>query len=257
MRYYNWHYFNLLREITITQLKLKDQHTFLGMAWSFLNPLLVLGLIFVMFNFKKFAGSVANFPIYLLIGMVHITHFSTSTSAAMNILRNMKSLTINTVFPKETLVMASVLANTSEFLMSLLVCLAFAGFAGVEFKPSLLALPIIVLLQYMLVLWVSLLLSCSYVFIGDLNHIYQVFLRLLFFITPVFYTPAFFSEGWVKSMVMLNPLTYLMNASRTIILDGEYAYWISLGRFFLVNLCLIALMLRLFRACEPQFAEHL
>lgn len=257
MRYYNRRYFNLLWEITVTQLKLKDQHTLLGMAWSFLNPLLVLGLIFVMFNLKKFAANIADFPIYLLIGMAHITHFSTSTSAAMSILRNMKSLTVNAVFPKETLVMASVLANTSEFLMSLMVCLAFAGLAGVEFRLSLLALPIIALLQYMLVLWVSLLLSCSYVFIGDLNHIYQVFLRLLFFITPVFYAPAAFSEGWVKAMVMLNPLTFLMNASRAVILDGEYAFWLSLGGFFLVNLGLIVLMLRLFRACEPQFAEHL
>lgn len=256
IRAFDQKYYNLLREITITQFKLKDQRTFLGLVWSFLHPLFVLGLLFVVFNIK-FAERIEHFPIYLLIGIVHITHFSMCTSSSMSILVRMKNLTVNTTFPKETLVMASVIANTFEFILSLMVCIMIAFFSGVALNISIVLSLMVILMQTMFVLWVSLLLSCLYVFIADINHIYQVFLRMLFFITPVFYDLSFLDNGIAKNIALANPLTHLMSLSRNLILSGQFASFEFVGWFLLVNSALVVIALRVFRRFEPNFAERL
>jgi homopolymeric O-antigen transport system permease protein len=118
-------------------------------------------------------------------------------------------------------------------------------------------LPFVFLLQLTLVLWVSLFLSCLYVFVRDLTYIYQAFVRLLLFATPIFYSPSFLESGAAQSIVWLNPLTHVVSFSRSLILSGEFFPVRQLIVFLVVNLMLLYGSLRLFRKCEPLFAEYL
>ena len=77
-------YLNLLRELAITRYKVKDQSTVLGFLWSFLHPLIMLVLLFVLFSGRLGKG-IDHYAIYLLIGLVQFTHFSTSTNRAMRL----------------------------------------------------------------------------------------------------------------------------------------------------------------------------
>src|SRR3990172_9319508 len=108
-------YLNLLRELTFAQFKLKDQSTFFGFMWSFLNPLIMLAVLFVFFRIRIGEG-IEHYGIYLLIGIIQYTHFANSTSASMRVLHSVKGLTCNTIFPKEILIMGSVISNTIEFI---------------------------------------------------------------------------------------------------------------------------------------------
>jgi len=248
-------YINLLREIAISHFKLKDQSTFFGLVWSFLHPLILLLILFIFFNLR-IGREIEHYAIYLLIGLIHYTHFSNTTNASIDILEVMRQLTSNTIFPKEVLVIGSVIVNTIEFAISMLICILFAYFSGVRLSWMVSLLLLVFLLQIMLVLWVSLILSCSYVFFKDIRHIYQVFLRILFFITPIFYTADFLGGRIAGYIVLFNPLAHLINLSRTIIIGGDLFPLKLFIIFFVLNMLLIYVGLQIFKKNEPRFAEY-
>jgi ABC-type polysaccharide/polyol phosphate export permease len=246
---------NLLRELTVSQFKLKDQSTFFGLLWSFLNPLVMVLILFVFFA-HRFGQNVENYGIFLLLGMVQYTHFANATSNSMRALLTMRQLTRETVFPKELIVVSSVVSNTIDFGIAMGVCLAAAYVTGVV--PALLHLSIlaVILLQFLLVLWVSMLLACVFPLARDIEHIYQVFLRALLFITPIFYTKAFLGEGAAQMLLTLNPLAQLISVSRDVLIQGQVPdaeRWVVL---VLANLVAVWLSWRLFKALEPRFAEY-
>jgi len=241
--------------MTLAQFKLRDQSTFFGFLWSFLNPLIALGLLFVLFR-SKLGVDVEHYGVYLLIGIIHYSHFSNATTASMNVLRNMHNLTRNAIFPKEVLVLASILTSTIEFFLSMLICLAIALLSGVNLTGAIAALPFAFILQLMLILWVSFLLSSLYIYVRDLAHVYQVFLRLLFFVTPIFYGFSFVDEGIAKYVVLANPLTHSIDFARFVIIQGRLFDM----KLFLVLVCCNALLVyaayKIFKKLEPTFAEN-
>src|SRR5215471_18728642 len=91
-------YLNLWREMTRAQFKLRDQSSFFGFLWSFANPLITVGLLFALFS-AQLSHEIHYYALYLLIGIVHYTHFSNATSSSMNVLHSMSALTRNGVFP--------------------------------------------------------------------------------------------------------------------------------------------------------------
>jgi lipopolysaccharide transport system permease protein len=256
MKMFDRKYLILLRELAVTRYKLKDQSTLLGFAWSFLNPLIMLGLMFMLFSARLGKG-IDHYAIYLLIGLVQYNHFSSSTNRSMHVLLSMKSLTADAIFPKELLVIGSAIADFVELIAAMLVCLVIAKLSGVELSLPVLALPLVFLFQLTLVLWVSLCLSCLYVFVRDLTYIYQAFIRLLLFATPIFYAPSFLQKGPAQYVLWLNPLSHLLDFSRSLILKGEGVPLTPMIFFFAVNLALLYGSIRLFRKYEPAFAEYL
>src|SRR5437870_2745319 len=133
----------LLHQIVRAQFKLKDQSTLLGFGWSFLNPLLMLGCLFLFFN-GQIGRGIDHYAIYLLIGLVHFTHFSNSTGSAMTVLAVMSRLTCDAIFPKELLVVGAVVASSIEFAISMGLCAIIAALTGVPMRPLMLLLPAVV-----------------------------------------------------------------------------------------------------------------
>lgn len=248
-------YFILLREIAVTRYKLKDQNTLLGFAWSFLHPVIMLGLMFILFR-TRLGNGIEHYGIYLLVGLVQFSHFTSSTNRAMHVLIAMKSLTADAIFPKELLVIGSVVADVIELGAAMVICVTFASLSGVELSWVLFALPFVLVLQLMLVLWVSLCLSCLYVFVRDMTYVYQAFTRLLLFATPIFYAPSFLEAGAAHYIVWLNPLTHLVGFSRSLIIDGQPFSLHQSIFLFGANFILLYLSIKMFRKYEPVFAEY-
>jgi ABC-type polysaccharide/polyol phosphate export permease len=246
---------NLLRQLTLSQYKLKDQSSFFGFLWSFLNPLLMLGVLYAFFRLRL-GGEIENYALYLLLGLVVYTHFTNSTSLGMRALRSTRELTTDAVFPKELLVLSTLISSSLEFFISMGVCLAIAVIAGVPITLAVLWLPAIIGAQLLLVLWVSFLLATVFPFAWDIDHIYHVFLRALFFITPIFYDISFVGDGMARRVVELNPLSFVMEAVRGVVLEGAPPPAAELAAFVLLNAVLLITTLALFRHFEPRFAEY-
>jgi len=100
-----------------------------------------------------------------------------------------------------------------------------------------------------------LLLAALCPFIEDIGHIYQLFLRMLIFITPVFYSLSFLGDGIARQVALANPLTDLMMFSRTLIMEGRLFPVSAAVLFFAVNGLLFLASLAFFRKLEPRFAE--
>jgi ABC-2 type transport system permease protein len=149
-----------------------------------------------------------------------------------------------------------VLSKTPEFAISMAICVVIAVATGVRPGWTLLLLPLVVVLQIALVLWVSLLLSAVYVFVKDTEHVYQVFLRLLFLVTPTFYAPSLLGEGAARYAVVLNPLAQLIGYSRAVILGDAPVPMALIGALLAVNSLLVVAVLALFKRLEPSFAEN-
>jgi len=249
-------YFNLLRQLALAQFKLKDQSAVLGFLWSFLHPVILLGILFAMFKYQT-GQKIEHYAVYLLIGLVQYTHFANSTTRALTVLYSMKHLTGNAIFPKEVLVLSATMADTIELALSMLICVAVAAVSGIALSWVILLLPLVCLLQFILVSSVSLLLSCLYIFVRDIGHIWGAFLRVLIFITPIFYDRSFLGEGLGRWILLLNPLAYLINFSRTLIIDGKPVNFELAMLLLLVTSVFLLSTFKLFKIYEPVFSEYL
>ncbi len=246
---------NLLLQLTVSQFKLKDQSTFFGLLWSFLNPLVMVLILFVFFS-KRFGSTIEHYGIFLLIGMIQYTHFANATNNSMRSLLAMRQLTKETVFPKALIVMSVTLSNTIDFVIAVLVCVGVAWASGIQPDWHHLWLPVVVGYQFLLVSWVALLVACIYPMARDIDHIYQVFLRAMMFVTPIFYSTSFLGEGAVRYLLMLNPLAQLIEMFRTVLIDGQSPAPEALLASAAINSLLVWVSWRIFRALEPRFAEY-
>ena len=223
---------------------------------EFSHPLILLGILFAMFRYQT-GQAIEHYAVYLLIGLVQYTHFANSTTRALTILYSMKHLTGNTIFPKEVLVLSATIADTIELGLSMLICVAVAAVSGIALSWVILLLPLVCLLQFILVSSVSLLLSCLYIFVRDIGHIYGAFLRVLIFITPIFYDSSFLGEGLGRWILLLNPLAYLINFSRSLIIEGKPVPMEPALVLLLLTTIFLFVNFKLFKIYEPIFSEYL
>jgi ABC-type polysaccharide/polyol phosphate export permease len=255
MKFMDKAYRNLVREVAYSQYAVRDQNTILGLLWSFLNPLLMMAVLFAYFRMNA-GRDVKHYAVFLLLGMIHYTHFSNSTSTAMNVLVVSAQLTRHAILPKEVLVIGSVLATSVEFVVSMLVCVAVACFTGIPLSWAMLGLPLIVVLQLLFVMWVSFLLSSGRVFVKDLSHVYQVLLRLLFFATPIFYATQFLENPLAQQLVRFNPLAGLIGLSRNAVIEGQMFPVNVFLALAAIHAFALWAAFRWFKRCEPSFAEY-
>jgi ABC-type polysaccharide/polyol phosphate export permease len=245
----------LMRQVARIQHGLLDQSTSLGFLWSFLHPLILLLVLYAFFQ-RRVGEGIPFYAIYLLIGLVQFTHFSKSTASAMRVLHRMRSLATTVIFPKDVLVYSALLSGLPEFLISLAATLVIAVAVGVEPSWAMLLLPVVVAAQLLLVLWMSLLLSVMYVFVRDLDHIYEVGMRLLFFVTPIIYSVDMLSPA-TRRIALLNPVAHVIGYGRTVILDGRLPAMTHLLGFMALNLLCFWVAATIFRRAEPAVVEQL
>lgn len=245
----------LARQVASIHHGLLDQSTSLGYLWSFLHPLVTLLVLYAFFR-HRIGDNIEHYAIYLLIGLVQFTHFSKSTAGAMRVLYRMRGLATNVIFPKDVLVYSSLMSDTPEFVISMVVTILIAVVTGVPASVALLGIPLVIVMQLLLVLWMSLFLSVVYVFLRDLDHIYEVAMRLLFFATPIIYSLDILPPG-TRRVALLNPLAHLIGFSRSMILDGRLPPASALLWFAGINLALAYAAVGTFRRAESALVEQL
>ena len=245
----------LARQVASIHHGLLDQSTSLGYLWSLLHPLVTLLVLYAFFR-HRIGDNIEHYAIYLLIGLVQFTHFSKSTAGAMRVLHRMRGLATNVIFPKDVLVYSSLMSDAPEFLVSMGVTILIAVATGVPVTVALLGIPLVIVMQFLLVLWMSLFLSVAYVFLRDLDHIYEVAMRLLFFATPIIYSLDILPPG-TRRVALLNPLAHLIGFARAMIIEGRLPPLSGMLWFLGVNLALVYAAVVMFRKAEPALVEQL
>jgi len=248
-------YRELIKILTISDLKVKYQSSVLGFAWSLLNPLLMMLVLYLVFN-NVFKNSQEHFALYLLIGIVSWRFLANGTTTSMGAIVGKPSLVTKIFIPRQVLVLSSVLSSfissLLEFLVLMILLLAF----GVKISPNILFFPAVHIVYFVMVYGISLALAALYVYYRDLNQIWEVLLQLGFFVSPVCYSISTVPEKYLF-YYMLNPVTLIMQIYRKSLLYAETPSAESLVYILLSACILLILGTAIFKKLERRFAEEL
>ena len=208
----------LMRELVVTDFKLRYQGSVLGYLWSLLKPLFMFAILYVVFGmFFKFGTGIDHYPVYLLLGVVLWGFFTEATSQGLTAIVGRGDLIRKINFPKYIIVISGTVSALINMVLNLLVVLVFMVIGGVDiFHPTTLLFPLVVAELYVLALSLAFLLSAFYVRFRDIGHIWDIIMQAAFYLTPVLYLPTLviaFSPLAAKLM-FLNPVAQIIQDAR-------------------------------------------
>jgi len=207
----------------------------LGLTWSFLTPLLMLGVysfVFVGVFRASWPGSPKGggleFALQIFAGLLVFNFFAEIATKAPILIVEQPNLVKKVIFPVELLTWVAVLAGLFHLLISvatlLLVLLIFRG--GVPLTA--LALPLVLLAFLPFLLGLGWFLSAMGVYVRDVGPMMTMVVGLTMFMSPVFYAVASLDVGW-QFWMNLNPLTLIIEQVRAVLLQGQWPDWRALG----------------------------
>lgn len=206
----------LILNFAVSDLKIKYRNSVLGFLWSFLEPLLLLGVLYMVFT-NVFESTIENFPLYLLLGLILYNSVQKGTDLGLSSISGKGDLIKQVYFPR---MIPAISATTTAAIMLTFEMIVFGIFMIIfQFVPSItiLLLPLILLLQCFLILGLCLPLSVLNVKFNDIQFIWKVILQAGFFLTPIFYTLDVLPEA-IQNILKFSPMVQIMNMARDVTL---------------------------------------
>lgn len=149
-----------------------------------------------------------------------------------------------------------VTSEAVNFVISTIIILAFVLGTGMGLTWYVIFYPVILLIQYILLIGISLFVSSITVYFRDLQHFIGIALQLLFYATPIVYATNIIPESY-QWILRLNPMTFIIDGYRSIFYYQQQPDFISLGITLLVSLILCVVGYLLFSKLQKRFAEEL
>jgi ABC-2 type transport system permease protein len=250
--------------LAVTDFKLRFFGSALGYLWTLMRPLLLFGVLYLVFTeIVRFGGDVKHYPVYLLMAIVLFTYFSETTSRGVTSLIDRENLLRKVRFPRLVIPLAEALHALFNLGLNLLVVFVFVLASGIDPRVEWLGLLPLIALLVLFATGVTMLLSALYVRYRDMQPIWEVVLQMLFYASPVIYVTSTFPDS-VEQEAMANPLTAILTQARHLLVDPTAptaaeaiggAVWLLVPLFVVV--ALFALGLWVFMREAPRIAEEL
>ena len=235
------------------EFKLRYKSSLLGYFWTLFKPLMLFGVIYLVFS-VFLQNPMQNYSVYLLLGIILWNYFAEATQTGMNSLVSKRDLVTKLYFPRETLILAANLSSLITLLLNLIIFAIFYAASGLMPGFSiLLFLPYLALL-FLFSTGVSFILATLFSRFHDLSHIWEVLLQILFWLTPIIYDMSFVPEPW-RQLLYLNPMTQFISFSRRLFLINQVP---SLWQNFVIlitSLTIFALGYWFFKKQESKIVE--
>lgn len=278
---------NLLVNLVRRDLTVRYKSTVLGFFWSFIKPLVLTGIFYVAFD-KILKVNLVDLPpapggaargqgisaLYLLTGILAWTFFVGATSEAMNVMLLNANLIKKVRLPLAVFPLGVVCSHLVHFLLAQLVLVALLIWGHLPPGPVFLLVPLVVALEFLLILAVSLILAALNVFYRDIGSLWDVLTTAWFYATPIVYpvgeaikTLTGHNLAWLKWLYLANPLAPIVMAYRRLMLyaplgaqipslpDGELL--LALGLCLGVSLLLLGAAWKIFLHFAKSFADEL
>jgi lipopolysaccharide transport system permease protein len=250
-----WKKKSLILDFAISDLKNRYRNSVLGFVWTLLEPLFILLVLYVVFT-NIFKSSIEYFPLYLLLGLIMWNMFVRGTQLALNSLHSrgpiLSQIRIPTEIPSISSSLTSLFMLTFEMIVFGIFLIAF------HFIPPLTAiiLPLIIGLEFILVLGISLPLSVLNIRFRDTQFIWAVVIQAGFFLTPIFYRLDILPIQ-AQNILVFSPMVQILNFAHDATLYGRFPTTdniaIAVGTTFLVLLIGYAI----FRKLSHRIIEEL
>jgi ABC-type polysaccharide/polyol phosphate export permease len=263
-----WKYRELVRNLVERDLKVRYKNSVLGIAWSWLNPLLMMLVFTLVFDVIGFGRQdIGHYPVYFLAGILPWNMFSASVVGATASVVSNGYLIKKVYFPREVLPLTVVLSNTVNFCISLPVFFVVALVMGVHFTPWVLLMPVVLAVQVIFSVGIGLILATLNVYYRDTQIIMEVLMLAWFFVTPIFWDQSILATKTLSVLGMALPmrqLVYYLNPMASIIAsyrDTMYWGWQPALDFFVRSagtaVIILVIGYLVFHRFSAYFAEEL
>jgi ABC-2 type transport system permease protein len=212
-------FFDLLWLTAATEFKLGYHGTALGFVWSLIRPLLLFGVLLVVFTqIIRFGDAVENYAGMLLLNVMLFGLFQEATTTAVDSVVHNEGLVRKMQFPRLVIPLAVVLTRSMQFSLNLIVVFVIIVATGVDPIWTWLLFPFAIFVLLLFTTAVSMLLSALYVRVRDVAIIWAVLATVLFYATPVIFPIELVPESF-RDIVQLNPLTPIFEQAREWVID--------------------------------------
>lgn len=250
--------FSLVRR----ELRGRYKGSVLGFFWTFISPLLQLGVYTLVFSVIMRAG-IEQYYLFLFVALVPWLFFSASLTSGANCILAAKEMVKKIYFPREVLPISFVTSALINMILSFMVVLfvLIVTDYGVNFL-ALLFMPLVIVIEYIVALGFVFLFSALTVYFRDLEHILGIVATAWQFLTPVMYSQAMVEEQLEEHPILLmiwnmNPTTPIINAYRQILYYKEVPDTGTLGSAIVLGIIVCMVGFFSFRKLQKGFAEEL
>lgn len=250
-----YNYRELLKTNVKKEIRGKYKASFLGVLWSFINPLLMVLVYAIVFPYIMRVQT-ENYLIFLICGVIPWNWFTNVISQGTTCITNNANLIKKVYFPREVLPISTVTAGLINFLISCIIIVIFVLLGGCGLSWHIVFLPLIALVQYLISLAMIFVLSAINVYVRDVEYMVIFIMNMLFYATPILYSSSMFDKGWFIWVFRFNPFAHLINAYRDIFYVHEIPNVVNL--LILLGVSVIALIIgyMIFKKLEKRFAEE-
>ncbi|MES2876034.1 MAG: ABC transporter permease [Patescibacteria group bacterium] len=207
----------LLRELVVTEFKLRYQDSILGFLWSLLKPLLMFTILYFVFGkLLKIGSSVEHYAVYLLLGIVLWNFFTEATSQGLNAIVARGDLIRKINFPKYIIVVSGTVSALINLGFNMIIIVVFMVINGVPLLATAPIFLISVIELYIFALAIAFFLAAANVKFRDMGHIWEIIMQAAFYATPILYPVSLLIgvAGAFGKLLMLNPVAQIIQDAR-------------------------------------------
>ncbi|MDH5511129.1 MAG: ABC transporter permease [Nitrospinota bacterium] len=249
-------YRELISSLVAKDLKSRYRGSVMGMAWTFLNPLLTLSVYALVFS-RYQRIEVPNYAVFMFAGLLPWIWFSSSLLEGVNSITGAGALITKSMFPAEILPMVKIISNLFNYLFSLPLLFGFMLWFGVEFTLAAIWLPFLMAGQLLFTTGLVYFVASLNVRFRDVQHMLANIMLLWFFLCPIIYPKSAIPPELKLYTYSMNPMAHLAVGYQDIFIFGRTPDLFAILMVMLAGgLCMI-LGIRQFERGRETFAEEI
>ncbi len=243
---------DLILELAKKELKVRYKNSILGYLWSILSPLSLAIVFFVAFKiFMRL--KIENYVLFLITGLFSWQWFTNSVYASTNLFLNNATLIKKIKFPKDSLIYSMVLNDLVHFVLATPVIFLFILIYRQKISLYLILFPFVVVLQYLFISGICLIVSSINLFFRDLERLVVVFTNLLFYLTPIIYSPEMVPQRY-RIFLLFNPMSNFVILYRNMFIFDRIQFEIMIATL-IFSIMIFLIGQSVYKILEWRFAE--
>ena len=235
--------------------KVRYKRSVLGVFWSFLNPLLMTAVQYVVFS-QLFQSDIDNYPVYLLSGLVVFNFFNEGVGQALGSIVGNAQLITKVYIPKYIYPAARVLSSGINLAMSLIPLVIAALVTGEQVTRAYFMMPYILLCVMIFTAGLGMILAAAMAVFRDVQLLWGIASMFWMYLTPLFYPVSIVPEEF-RLAVMNNPMYLFVSAVRVIVLEGTAPRPAAFCQCTLIALAMLGAGCFVFKKTQDQFVFYI